>query len=123
VPVVIYSRRNLGYMMLYIAFSLALFCSIYFLNFNHTPWHISMDAALLFKLKFLFSVTAIVCEVIVLFSIISNYDRTERRLDEDNELLQQQFQSIFENSFDALFLVDWKKTQDHQSQQARKRAV
>lgn len=108
VPVVLYSRRELSWLLCSIVISITLFCMIYALE-SSISFRESIDPAALPAMRFVFNFTAIVCEVIVLFSIISGYDRTERRLDEDNELLQQQFQSIFENSFDALFLVDWKK--------------
>lgn len=108
VPVVLYSRRELASSIFCVALSITLFCCLYGFQTGDLM-QARIPVSMLPALRFLFNITAIVCEVLVLFSIIGNYDRTERRLDESNELLQQQFQSIFENSFDALFLVDWKK--------------
>ena len=107
VPVVFYNIRSLLYMVIGVGLSLCCFCILYFVDF-HNPLQLNINEGLLSHLRFLFNITAIVAEVVVLYSIVSNYDRSERRLDENNELLQQQFQSIFENSFDALFLVDRK---------------
>jgi len=109
VPIVLYNRRELRLLFFGTFLSIAFFCALYTFAHSVTGLRENVDPAALPMMRFLFNFTAIICEVIVLFSIISGYDRTERRLDENNELLQQQFQSIFENSFDALFLVDWKK--------------
>lgn len=108
VPLVIYNLQDNKYMLFGVFLSTMLFCSFYVFDL-HSVLQIDLDPELLPRLRFLFNITSISCEVIVLYSIINNYNRTERRLDENNELLQQQLQAIFENSFDALFLVDWKK--------------
>jgi PAS domain S-box-containing protein len=50
--------------------------------------------------------TSIVCELIIIYSFINTSTKIEQRLDENNSFLQNQLKAIFDNSQDALFLVD-----------------
>jgi PAS domain S-box-containing protein len=59
-------------------------------------------------MRIAFNITAIFCEIIIIYSFISVYDRAEKNMDESNVLLEEQFKSLFDTSPDALFLVDYK---------------
>jgi PAS domain S-box-containing protein len=50
--------------------------------------------------------TAIVCCMIIIYSILYVNEKTTRQLDKDKETLNAQVEGIFNNSEDALFLVD-----------------
>lgn len=104
-PVVVYNPKKIHYLIGSVLLSIVLFSSLYFFQFD-SPVDATLPSELFPKMRFIFNITAIVCEVIVIYAIISNYDRNEQKLDENNELLQQQLQAIFENSFDAMFLVE-----------------
>jgi PAS domain S-box-containing protein len=56
--------------------------------------------------KIIFYVTIFCCAVII-YSLLYINERTTKQLDTDNETLQIQLGAIFNNSVDALFLVNW----------------
>jgi PAS domain S-box-containing protein len=118
-PVVLFRLKNIRSIIVLTLFTITLFVSLYTFNFNEY-FLIPIPPDYYPSLRFIFNVTAIVCEVVVIYAIVSNYDSSEKKLDKTNELLQYQFQSMFDNSFDALFLVDWKK---RKIVKANKRAV
>lgn len=118
-PVVLFRLKNIRTIVLLTLFTLSLFISLYIFDLGDY-FLIPINPEYLPSLRFVFSITAIVSEVIVIYAIISNYDSTEIKLGKTNELLHYQFQSMFDNSFDALFLVDWKK---RKIVKANKRAV
>jgi len=118
-PVVLFRLKNIRSIIALTAFTVSLFVTLYFIDFNEY-FLLPIRPEYLPSLRFVFSLTAIVCEVIVIYAIVSNYDSSERKLDKTNELLQYQFQSMFDNSFDALFLVDWK---ERKIVKANKRAI
>lgn len=51
-------------------------------------------------------ITAIVCELVIIYSFINSSNKMEQSLDESNSFLQHQLKAIFDNSQDALFLVE-----------------
>jgi PAS domain S-box-containing protein len=51
-------------------------------------------------------IISIICELIIIYSFISTSDEIEQSLDENNSFLQSQLKAIFDNSQDALFLVE-----------------
>lgn len=118
-PVVLFRLKNIKTIVVLSAFTVFLFSTIYFVDFNDY-FLIRINPEYLFSLRFIFNMTAILCYFIVIYAIISNYDSSEKKLDKKNELLQYQFQTMFDNSYDALFLVDWK---ERRIVKANKRAV
>lgn len=118
-PVVLFRLKNIRSILVLSLFTISLFVSVYVVDFGDY-FFIHINPEYLPALRFVFSLTAIVCEIVVIYAIIKNYDTTEMRLGKTNELLQYQFQSMFDNSFDALFLVDWK---NRKIVKANKRAI
>ncbi len=118
-PVVLFRLKNIRTIVTLSLYTVVLFSTIYFVDFNDY-FLIRINPEYLFALRFIFNITALFCYFIVIYAIISNYDNSEKKLDKKNELLQYQFQTMFDNSFDALFLVDWK---ERKIIKANKRAV
>lgn len=92
----------------FIAFSVFIYLLLFIVDFN-SPLKISISTELLHVMRISFNLTAIFSEIVIIYSFISNYDRAEKSLDESNILLEEQFKSIYNTSFDALFLVDYKE--------------
>lgn len=108
IPIILYDLKQFR---ISFSFLILLIASLVLLYLIHFSWFFSITVfpELLEKIRLLFIVTSIVAEIVVVYSLIANYDKTERNLDENNILLQQQLQAIFDNSFDALFLINWKE--------------
>jgi PAS domain S-box-containing protein len=107
-PLILFDLKEIRVICFLIALAVTTFLMLYLLNFS-TSFSVSLPEPLVLKMRITFNITAILAEVIVIYSFIKNFEKTEKTLDASNELLQQQLQAIFENSFDALFLVDWNK--------------
>ncbi len=107
VPVVLFRLKNIRSISFLVLLSVVLLTSLYKFNFNNF-FLVEIDYSILLKLRIIFLITSVICEVIVIYSIVKNYETSEYKLGRSNELLQYQFQSMFDNSSDALFLVDWK---------------
>jgi PAS domain S-box-containing protein len=108
VPLVLFDIKQTKTIAFLIFLGLSIFSLLYVFDFASMQL-IPISSGLLPSLRFLFNLTAVLSEITIIAIFIRNFERTERKLDQNNELLQQQLQAIFENSFDALFLVDWKK--------------
>jgi PAS domain S-box-containing protein len=108
IPLILFDLKEIRTIFLLVILAIATFSMLYLLNFS-SSFFVALPPGLLIKMRVAFNITAIIAEVAVIYSFIGTYERSERRLDESNELLQQQLQAIFENSYDALFLVDWKR--------------
>jgi PAS domain S-box-containing protein len=119
VPIVLFRLKNIRSILSLIALSLFLLTSLYVYNLDNF-FLIAIDQELLLKLRPIFIITTLLCEVIVIYSIIKSYETSEVKLGKSNELLQYQFQSMFDNSSDALFLMDMMKSK---IVKANKRAV
>lgn len=108
VPLILFdlsqTRIIIGFMLISIFF----YSLLYFLDF-HSWLEIPISGDKVSMMRLFFNLTAIGGEVVVIGSFISGFEQKEKQLDESNSLMQQQLQAIFENSYDALFLVDWKK--------------
>ncbi|MCK6650355.1 MAG: PAS domain S-box protein, partial [Bacteroidia bacterium] len=107
VPVVLFRLKNYRSIIFLIGLSIGLLISLYIFN-QSAYFFVKIDYEMLLKLRLVFLITSMLCEVIVIYSIVKNYETSEHRLGRSNELLHYQFQSMFDNSLDALFLVDWK---------------
>ncbi|MCW3104741.1 MAG: hypothetical protein JWO09_3181 [Bacteroidetes bacterium] len=108
IPLVLFDLREVRSIFFLVVLAIATFSMLYLLNFS-SSFYVELPQALQIKMRVAFNITAIIGEVAVIYSFVANFERSARKLDESNELLQQQLQAIFENSYDALFLVDWKK--------------
>jgi two-component sensor histidine kinase/PAS domain-containing protein len=51
----------------------------------------------------------IICCMVIIYSLLYVNEQITKRLDTDNETLRIQLGAIFDNSVDALFLVNWKE--------------
>ncbi|HEX8516780.1 MAG TPA: histidine kinase dimerization/phosphoacceptor domain -containing protein [Bacteroidia bacterium] len=108
IPLILYDLSHVRIIITLVLAALVMYALLQFINFS-SPFYIPVQDSTLRMMRFCFNVTAIVGEIIVIASFVYNFERSEKKLDHSNELLQVQLQAIFENSFDALFLVDWKK--------------
>ena len=119
IPLVLFSVKAIRTIVLFVATSIGIYVLLFAINFS-SPLLTEISPELSYIMRLSFNITAILCEIIIIYSFISNYDRAEKRLDESNILLEQQFESIFNNSLDALFLVD---AEARKIVKANKRAV
>lgn len=62
----------------------------------------------------------VLCCVVIIYSILYVNEKTTKQLDSDNETLRMQLEAIFDNSVDALFLVNWD---ERKIVKANKRAI
>lgn len=108
VPLVLFDFKQKLTITLLVFLGLVVFSLLYVFDFASMQL-VEFPPDLLPAMRFLFNLTAILSEIIIIAAFITNFEHSERKLDESNELLQKQLKTIFENSFDALFLVDWQK--------------
>jgi PAS domain S-box-containing protein len=108
VPLILFDLTEVRVILSFITLAILIYASLYLLDF-HSPLLIRIPQPLLTTMRIFFNITAIVGEAGIITSFIYNFERSAKQLNESNVLLQQQLKAIFENSYDALFLVDWKK--------------
>lgn len=108
VPLVLVDLRKRGQILFFIVLSIVSLCILYQLNFQTASMN-QVPPETMIMMRFSFIIAAIVCQGIIIFSIISNFERSERVLGKNNRLLEDQFETMFNNSFDGLFLVDYKE--------------
>lgn len=108
IPLVLFDLKKLHILIFLTLLPLIAYLVLCYLNFS-SSLSIAIGPELTGSLKAIFNTTAISAEIIIIGSLIVNYDNVERLLDEKNTILQTQLQSIFDNSFDALFLVNGKE--------------
>lgn len=106
IPLILYNLKQRVIIFTLVLIGIGAFLFLYLSNFE-SSLHTELPQSLIQIIRFTSYLTAISTQGGVMFDIISNYEKNEKVLDESNVLLQQQFQAIFENSYDALFLVDW----------------
>lgn len=107
VPLVLIDIRNKTQIIILLFLALTSFILLYLLNFSISSYRIPPDKIII--LRFSFILIAAFCQVVIVYSIISNYERSEANLGKSNAILEYQFETMFNNSFDALFLVDWRE--------------
>ncbi|MCE3278438.1 MAG: two-component hybrid sensor and regulator [Bacteroidetes bacterium] len=107
-PLVLFDLKHSRTIISLSLLCLAIFATLYLLNFS-SSFSVVLPAGTLVKMKLAFNASALIGEVIIIYSFIGSIQRYEKKLNEKNTLMQEQLQAIFENSFDALFLVDWQK--------------
>ncbi|MDF2435841.1 MAG: two-component hybrid sensor and regulator [Bacteroidota bacterium] len=106
-PLILFDLKQLKIIISLVVIAILLYSSLYFLHF--TSPMIEIPDSLITTMRLWFNVTAILGEVAVIGSFVYNFEHSAKILNHNNLLLQEQLQAIFENSYDALFLVDWKK--------------
>ncbi|MFL5765152.1 MAG: sensor histidine kinase [Bacteroidia bacterium] len=106
VPLVLFDFKAIKTIVAFILYSLSLFLLVFILD--HVSFAETLSERNIGIAKIAFNLTAIMCELIIFYSFISNYDRAARSLDEDKLLLEHQLAVMFDNSFDGIFLVDAK---------------
>lgn len=104
-PIVLYESKQKNIIFLFAAVTIALVFDLFKVDFASVlSTTISIEAT--HSMRLISNVIAIVCEVIVVYGLVMNSDQTEQKLGNTNVLLEDQFKTIFNNSSDALFLVD-----------------
>jgi len=109
VPLVLFDLKRIKTIIFLTSLPFIVYIALCSLNFT---WFITipMSAELSGWMRIVINITAIVAEIIVISSLVVNYDKEEKLLDKKNTILQTQLQSIYDNSFDALFLVNGKES-------------
>lgn len=105
IPLILYDLKQRVIIFTLVLTGIGAFLFLYLSDFS-SPLHAELPQNLVQIIRFTSYLTAISTQGGVMFEIINNYEKNEKFLDESNVLLQQQFQSVFENSYDALFLVN-----------------
>lgn len=107
VPLVLFDLKKIRIIIFLTLLPLVAYLLLCYLNFS---WFISIAIPpQLWWIKMAFNITGILAEIIIIGFLVTNYDKVEKLLDEKNIILQTQLQSIFDSSFDALFLVNGKE--------------
>jgi len=107
VPLVLIEPKQIKLLSLLLIMAVATFSLLYIIDFS-SGLLIKIPYQTLATLRISINVTAVLGEVIIIFTFIRTFEKTEQKLDESNLIMQEQLQAVFDNSFDALFLVDWK---------------
>ncbi|HXD92862.1 MAG TPA: histidine kinase dimerization/phosphoacceptor domain -containing protein [Bacteroidia bacterium] len=89
-------------------------------NFSPFDSGVTLTSAQLVMLNKVIFFINMFCCVLIIYSILYVNEKISKQLDVDNETLQVQLEEIFNNSVDALFLVNWG---ERKIVKANKRAV
>ncbi len=119
-PIVLFEIKNQqGWILFCIFITILATIILYQTHFSLLP-NPGLSDETTYLLNIAYKITAVMGCFVILFSVIMISEKTEKSLDQSNILLEEQFQSIFNTSYDALFLVDSK---DRKIVKANKRAV
>lgn len=119
-PIVLFHLKNeIKWSLLCILSTIAATIILYYTNFSLLP-NIVLSDDTTNLLNIAYKITTVIGCFVILFSVIRLSEKTEKKLDRSNNLLEEQFKSIFDTSFDALFLVDFEK---RKIVKANKRAI
>ncbi len=119
-PIVLFEiKKQIGWIIFCIVITIFATLLLYQTNFSLFAYSV-IPIAITNNINIAYKITTVVGCFVILFSSIMVAEKTEFFLNETNFLLQQQLQAIFDNSFDALFLVNWK---ERKIIKANKRAV
>ena len=104
-PIVLYEAKQKRFVVFFATFTIILLVDLFSIHFSSVlSTKISVQALYYFKL--FSNIITLLCEVIVVYGFVINSDEAEQILGKSNVLLEDQFKTIFNNSSDALFLVD-----------------
>jgi PAS domain S-box-containing protein len=106
-PIVLFDyKRERGWIVFYISITIIAVVVLYVTQFSLFTGNVSTGVARTINIAYKISTLAGV--IVILFSNTAVAYKTEKILDGDKLLLEYQLKVIFDNSFDALFLVDAK---------------
>ncbi len=105
IPLILYNFKQKTLIGFFVFFTVVLFVDLFEINFS-SALLVPISADTLYNLKITSNVIAIICEVIVVYGLLISSNQVEQVLGKTNILLEDQFKTIFNNSSDALFLVD-----------------
>lgn len=105
-PIVLFDlNKQLAWILFCIISTILATLCLYYTNFSLLKGPVLTDQAT-YILNIAYKITTVIGCFVILFSTIKFSQKTERILGENNSLLEEQFESIFNTSIDALFLVD-----------------
>ncbi len=107
-PLILLDFAEIKLIVLLVIIAFLCLITLYILNFVPSLT-IQISAKQMYNLKFSFILTSMVGQFIVIYSMIFKFTKTEKKLDMNNVMLEEQFKSIFDTSFDALFIVEYKE--------------
>ncbi|MBA3971703.1 MAG: PAS domain S-box protein [Bacteroidetes bacterium] len=99
-------KKDFGWIIFYITLTAVAIAILYITHFS--LFAIDVPDSFIRMLNIAYKITTLTGVVVILLATTAVADRTERVLDEDKLLLENQLAVIFDNSFDAIFLVDAK---------------
>jgi PAS domain S-box-containing protein len=103
--IMLYGSKQKKVIVFFLLVTVFLLIDLFTINFSSALLiKITGDSVHYFRL--ISNVITLLCEVIVIAGFVINSDETEKILGRNNILLEDQFKTIFNNSSDALFLVD-----------------
>jgi PAS domain S-box-containing protein len=106
-PIVLFDmNKQLGWILFCIISTILATLFLYYTKFSLLKGPELSDHAT-YILNIAYKITTVIGCFVILFSTIKVSQKTERALGENNILLEEQFESIFNTSLDALFLVDY----------------
>ncbi len=105
VPLILFGISPAWRVVLFSSLTIALFIFLFVIHFSSFLAE-PIPAGVYPYMEVCSILTSIICELIILYAFIKTSDKIEQRLDENNSFLRHQVTAIFDNSQDALFLVD-----------------
>jgi PAS domain S-box-containing protein len=118
-PIVLYNyKKETVWIVFYSSITVLAILLLYFTNFSLFSEHVSEQV--IKTLNIAYKITTMAGVIVILYASIMVSEKTERILDTDNLFLQFQLKAIFDNSHDAIFLVDIEKKE---IKKVNKRAV
>lgn len=108
IPLILFNLKEKLYILILVVIGIVSFMCLYLCDFQ-SPLLTALPHQLTKIIRFSSYITAICTQGVVMFEIINNYEKNEKALDTSYSVLQLQLKAIFENSYDALFLVDWNE--------------
>lgn len=107
IPIVLYQSKQKNIIFLFGLFTIVLLFDLFKINFS-SVLSTTLSSETVHSFRLTSNTIAIICEVIVVYGLVINSDQAEQKLGKTNILLEDQFKTIFNNSSDALFLVDFE---------------
>lgn len=105
IPVVLYGFRQKELMVLFVSYTIFLVFDLFRIDFA-SVLAIDIPVDMIKTVKVSTNIVAILCELAIVYALVISSFFAEQKLDETNVLLEDQFKTIFNNSSDALFLID-----------------
>ena len=117
-PIVLYDyKSNIGWISFYTLATLTALFMLYYTDFS--MFRLPVSGTVILVMNIAYKVSTIAGVIVILCTSLYLGERAEKSLDADNLFLQYQLQAIYDNSSDAIFLVN----SDSKIIKANKRAV